>query len=130
MKIPRHIVASTLAQKSLGQSNDPGFAKEIAAFLLAERRTAELDSIIRDIMQYRADHGIVEVMAISAHPLTDSIRQDIKAQAMSLYPAAKQVIITYKHDKTVVGGVRLELANQHLDLTVRNTLNRFKQLTV
>ena len=129
MKVPRHIVAAALAQKSLGTVNSSRFAKEIAAYLLAERRTGELDSLLRDIMQYRADHGIVEVIAVSAHPLTVAVEKDVEAQARKLYPNAKQIIVTPEHDADAVGGIRLELANQQLDLSVRNKLNLFKQLT-
>ena len=130
MKTPRHIVAATLAQKSLGKLDERSFAIEIAAYLMAERRTAELDSLLRDIMQYRADHGIVEVIATSAHRLDALAKKDIEAQVRALYRSAKRVIITPQHDDSVIGGVRLELANQQLDLSVRNKLNRFKQLTV
>lgn len=129
MKTPRHIIAAALAQRSLGNVNGPKFAEEIAAYLLGEHRTSELDSLLRDIMQYRADHGIVEVIAISAHPLTAQINQDIEAQMRELYPNAKQIIITPEQDAKAVGGIRLELANQQLDLTVRGKLNLFKQLT-
>ena len=130
MKTPRHIVAATLAQKSLGKLDERSFAFEIAAYLMAERRTTELDSLLRDIMQFRADHGIVEVIATSAHVLDALAKKDIEAQIRELYPTAKQVVITPQHDDSVIGGVRLELANQQLDLSVRNKLNRFKQLTV
>ena len=130
MKTPRHIVAATLAQKSLGKLDERSFAFEIAAYLMAERRTTELDSLLRDIMQFRADHGIVEVIATSAHVLDALAKKDIEAQIRELYPTAKQVVITSQHDDSVIGGVRLELANQQLDLSVRNKLNRFKQLTV
>lgn len=129
MKTPRHQVAAALAQRSLGSINEPKFAEEIAAYLLAERRTSELNSLLRDVMQYRADKGIVEVTAHSAHPLTAGVRADIDKQIRTLYTTAKTVIITERHDPSVVGGIRLELANQQLDLTVRAKLNRFKQLT-
>jgi F0F1-type ATP synthase delta subunit len=127
--IPRHIIASTLAERSLGSVDGAHFAEEIAAYLLSQHRTSELESLLRDIMQYRADQGIVEVIATSAHDLTTTVCADIEAQIRALYPEAKRVIITPEHDETVVGGVRLGLANQQLDLSVRAKLNRFKQLT-
>ncbi len=130
MKTPRHIVAATLAQKSLGKVDSDAFAKEVAAYLMAERRVSELDSLIRDIIQYRAEHGIVEVIAHSAHPLTDEIRKQIEAETRQIYSDAKRIIISYQHEPSVVGGVRLEVGNQQLDLSVRNKLNLFKQLTV
>lgn len=129
MKTPRHQIAAALARRSLGSVNEPKFAQEIAAYLLTERRSSELDSLLRDVMQYRADNGVVEVSALSAHPLTASVRTDIEKQIRILYPAAKTVVIVAEHDASMVGGVRLELANQQLDLSVRAKLNRFKQLT-
>ncbi|MBC7707998.1 F0F1 ATP synthase subunit delta [Polaromonas sp.] len=130
MKTPRHQVAAALAKRSLGSVNEPQFANEIAAYLLAEHRTAELNSLMRDVKQFRADNGIVEVTALTAHPLTATVRTEIEQQVRALYPSAKTVIVTERHDASVVGGVRLELANQQLDLSVRAKLNRFKQLTV
>ncbi len=130
MKIPRHVIASVLARKSLGKITQKQFAQQIAAYLLAERRTADLDSLLRDIMQDRANDGIVEVIATSAHDLTPALKTDIERRIRTLYPLAKQIIITPEHDASVIGGVRLNLANQQLDLSVRNKLNRFKQITV
>lgn len=125
-KVGRTILTKTLASRL----DEPKIATEIAAYLIAERRTAELDSLVRDLAQYRADvDGIVEVEAVSAHPLDASAKADIKAKLKSVYPAAKQIIITEQHDATVLGGVRLELANQQLDVSARAKLNRFKQLT-
>ncbi len=129
MAIPRHIIAATLAQRSLGSIDKPRFAKEIAAYLISQRRTGQLESLLRDMMQYRADHGIVEVIASSAHPLEPAAKTDIEKRVRRLYPEAKHVIITVEHDASLVGGVRLQLANQQLDLSVRAKLNRFKQLT-
>lgn len=130
MKTPRSRLAATIAERSLRSNvSAKKLSQEIAAYLLAEGRTSELDSIIRDVMQYRADHGVVEVMAVSAHPLTDKVRKEITSVVGELYPKAK-IIISEEHDDTVVGGVKIELANQQLDLSVRSKLNRFKQLTV
>ncbi|HEX8182215.1 MAG TPA: F0F1 ATP synthase subunit delta [Candidatus Saccharimonadales bacterium] len=129
MKTPRHTIARALAKQSLTVSDFDSFSSEIAAYLLSERRVGELDSIMRDIMQYRADHGIVEVSTIGAYELDDAVRADITNEVQALYPDAEQVIISHRIDTSVVGGVRLEFANQQLDLSVRNKLNRLKQLT-
>ncbi len=129
MALPRHIIAASLAQRSLGSVDKAQFATEIAAYLMNQHRTNELESLLRDMMQYRADHGIVEVIATSARPLSAGSRTDIEARIRALYPEVKQIIIAAEHDETVVGGVNLQLANQQLDLSVRAKLNRFKQLT-
>jgi F0F1-type ATP synthase delta subunit len=129
MRIPRHVIAAALARRSLSGIDSQQFGHEIAAYLLAERRSGELDSLVRDIMQYRADNGIVEVTAVSAFPLNDQVRSDITAQTREIYPEAREIIISHRHDDSVVAGVRLEFPTQQLDLSVRNKLNRLKQLT-
>ncbi|HEY1064181.1 MAG TPA: F0F1 ATP synthase subunit delta [Candidatus Saccharimonadales bacterium] len=128
-KLPRHEIAKVLAERSLGRVSAKSFSEQIAAYLLAEGRTAELEPLLRDIMQYRAEHGIVEVMAVSAHPLSADVHKDIERHVKSIFPDAKQIIVSEELQPDVVGGVRLELPNQQLDLSVRAKLNRFKQLT-
>lgn len=128
-RLPRHQIAAVLAQRTLGRVDAKSLSDQIAAYLLQERRTAELEPLLRDIMQYRADHGIVEVIAVSAHPLSATVRSDIERRIKSVFPDAKQVIISEELQPDIVGGVRLELPNQQFDLSVRAQLSRFKQLT-
>lgn len=128
MKTPRRKIASLLAERSLKSGADAGkLSREIAAYLLQTGRTGELSSLLRDVQQIRAEHGIVEVMAATAHELSAAARKDIEAYIRQLYPDAQQIIISEVRDADVIGGVRLELANQQLDLSVRGKLNRFKQ---
>lgn len=130
MKIPRHKIADFLAQRSLQPGVDPAaLSREVAAYLLETGRTGELSSLARDIMQRRAEQGVVEVTAVSAHPLTSDLKKEIKEKIRVFYPQAKKISINESVDPDVLGGVRLELANERLDLSVRSKLNRFKQLT-
>ena len=83
-KVPRHVIAEVIASRSLENVSAEVLAKETAAYLISQHRTAELDSLVRDILQYRADHGIVEVTALSSHELNDSIRKNIRADRKSV----------------------------------------------
>ncbi len=130
MKTPRNQIASVIAKLSLNsdvKSEDLG--QEIAAYLLSEKRTGELDSLLRDVVSYRADQGIVEVTAVSANRLTPETRDEIRVQVHELYEGAQKIIINERVNKNIVGGVRLELIGRQLDLSVRAKLNRFKKLT-
>lgn len=130
MKTPRAQVAAVLAKKSLSSgTSQPRLAREVAAFLLENGRIGELDSLMRDIIADRAEQGIVEVTAVSARALTPANLAEVKAQAKALYPAAKQIIINQRRDSSVIAGVRLELVDKQLDLSVRKKLNRFKERT-
>jgi len=129
MKASRTKLASTIADRSLkGESGDK-LAQEVAAYLLSEGRVSELNSVLRDVQADWAQQGYVEVLAASAHELSSDVKASITRQVKALYPNAKQIVVTEVHDPAVVGGVRLSLANQQLDLSVEAKLNKFKQLT-
>jgi F0F1-type ATP synthase delta subunit len=128
MKTPRTTVARIITDK-LGKQSATQLSREVAAYLLENNRVGELDSLLRDVQQQRADAGTVEAVAVSAYPLTDKVRSDIEVRVKAAVPSAKSIIISEQLDPDMVGGVRLELANQQLDLSIRAKLNRFKQLT-
>lgn len=128
MKVPRSELVPILAKLS---SKLPAkkFANEVASYLLTNNRTGELDSLARDLVTFRAEKGVVEVTAVSAHTLATSSTKEISQKVKQLYPAAKQIIVNQRIDESQVGGIRLELPEHQLDLTIRGKLNQFKQLT-
>jgi F0F1-type ATP synthase delta subunit len=129
MKARRTRIAKLLADRTLKSGMSRKLNREIAAYLLTEGRTAELDSIVRDVQADWAEAGIIEVIASSAHPLTASVRAEVKSKVAKLYPDAKRIIVTEARDPAVIGGVRLNMAGRQLDLSVQAKLNKFKQLT-
>jgi F0F1-type ATP synthase delta subunit len=128
MKTPRIRISRVVADATLKSGISKRLSQEIAAYLLSERRVNELDSVLRDVQVDWAKAGHVEVIAHSVHPLTAGVKADITKQAKRVYPDAKQVIITEQADPKIVGGVKLVLASQQLDLSVEAKLNKFKQL--
>jgi F-type H+-transporting ATPase subunit delta len=129
MKARRTRISQVIADKTLKQGVSRRYSREVAAYLLSERRTGQLDSIMRDVQGDWAQAGFVEVLASSAHPLSAAVKKDIAARIRRLHPKARQVIVTEIRDPEVIGGVRLNLADQQLDLSVQAKLNKFKQLT-
>lgn len=126
-KVSRTRVASVIADRA--RRGDKRLATEVAAYLLESGRVRELDSILRDVQDSWARDGYVEVLASSAHPLTDAVKAEIISRVRPVLLAGATVRVTEIHDPEVVGGVRLRLANQQLDLSVEAKLNKFKQLT-
>lgn len=129
MKTPRVRIASVVADKTLAQGVSKDYAREVAAYLLNEGRVGELDSLLRDVQADWARKGYVEVLARSAHPLTDEVKADIARRMQPLFPAADKVAVTEVIDPTVVGGVVVQLSDRQLDLSVEAKLNTFKTLT-
>ncbi len=130
MKVSRVKIANVIAPKAAYTKQPKKLSRAIAAYLIENHRVNDLNSILRDIQQEWADHGIVEVNATSAHPLNAAVKADIKQEVKRLYPKADKIIISEYHDPEILGGLRLVLANQQLDLSIENNLNKFRQLTV
>lgn len=130
MKTPRTRIASTIAGHTLKSGFSKEYADDIAAYLLSEHRISELPSLLRDIQEDWAQSGHVEAIAHSAHPLTADMRGEITNQVSQLYPDAKKIIITESHNPELIGGVRISLPNQQLDLSIENKLNKLKGLTI
>ncbi len=129
MKARRTRIARVVADRALKSGISKRFSRDVAAYLLSEGRTGELESIVRDVQADWAQAGIVEVIASSAHPLTAALRAEVKRQVAKLEPKAKRIIITERRDPGIIGGVRLDLPDRQLDLSVEAKLNKFKQLT-
>jgi F0F1-type ATP synthase delta subunit len=130
MRAKRSKIASVVADKALKKGQTTQFSKEVAAYLLNERRANDLSSIMRDVQEAWAEAGYINVVATSAHNLTSEINRRIESIVKEIYPNANKIAIDHKHDLEVIGGVRLELAHIQLDLTIEGKLNMFKQLTI
>jgi F0F1-type ATP synthase delta subunit len=130
MKTSRHQIAAVLAKrldkKPIKRSD---LVQELAAYLLSENRLDELEPLLRDIVSCRAKAGVVEANTRSVYQLSAKDLADIRSLAHQVQPKASKVIINEQHDSTVVGGVRVEIVDQQLDLTVQAQLGRLKRLT-
>jgi F0F1-type ATP synthase delta subunit len=128
-KTPRSNIASTIAAHTHKDGITKDYAREVAAMLLYEGRVGELESLLRDIQADWAQQGFVEVLAYSAHPLSDGVKAEITAIIKREFPQAEHVVVTEIADPSVVGSVKIRLAHQQLDLSIEAKLNKFKQLT-
>lgn len=129
MKRSRHLLAQAIADKTLHIKDESRLAKEIAAYLLHEGMVNELDSLLRDVIAIRAEHGLVEAEAISAHELSDTDLNDVRAMLHTYYPGAKAIKIHERIDTNLIGGVKLQMPHQQLDESVRAQMSKFKYLT-
>ena len=126
--VTRKELAEVIGDKTLHISDKDKLVKSIAAYVATESRYIDLNSLTRDVMQYRLDHGIVEAIAWSAHPIDARVIKDIKDLLKEHFPNAKKVLVDSKIDESLVGGIRIELPQEGLDLSVKSKLNLFKRL--
>lgn len=129
MSFSRAVLAEEIAGR-ISSGKTRGLAGSVAAYLVESGKTAEVNSLERDIMQQIAEKtGTVEVTAITAHKLSQKELDGIARKIMKADASAKTVVINQTIDRSVVGGVRLEFPNQLLDLSVSAKLSKLRQLT-
>lgn len=119
----RKELAKTIA-RLINEGDTKGLAKDIAGYLITERRVRELDSLMRDVAVIRQErYGITEATATSALPLAAEVKRDIKT-----YLKAPKLILNQEQNPRLVGGLRLETADMQLDVSVHSRLSKLKQL--
>lgn len=124
----RKELVAVIAERTMHLQGKHELAGSVAAYIQQESRAIDLNSLLRDVMQYRQDYGIIEATAVSAHQLDTRVLDDIKQLLQDHFPDATSILVDQKIDETVVGGVRIELPRETLDLSIRNKLNTFKRL--
>lgn len=95
----------------------------LAAYLIENHRSNELDAIVREVNSIREKTtGVIEINLTSMKKLSQQeITNLVKLIDTDSYVANNIV------DESVVGGVRLETSAKLLDLTVRNRLNQLRE---
>jgi F0F1-type ATP synthase delta subunit len=120
-KLSRKELAETIA-RLIHEDDTTDLPREIAAYLIAEKRVKELDSLMRDVALIRQQqYGITEATATTALPITDEVRLDIKK-----YLKAQNLVLNEQQQPSVIGGLRLEAGDTQLDITVHNRLRKLK----
>lgn len=123
MRAKREDIAKAVL-KILDESQDSKRAAQaIASYLIAERRTGELDSLLRDLEAHRFDEdGVLEVHATSAFPLSEEVKRQIE----ELFEA-REVVIHEEQNKALLGGVKVRALDKVADFSVQTRLQRLRQ---
>jgi ATP synthase F1 delta subunit len=129
MRPSRRKIAEVIAKRLNSGESLSKISKETAAYLLDAGRTSELESIMRDVMEIRAGAGQVESTLTSAHRLSPKVQKEVKELVRAIRPSSKKIVLDEQVDPTLIGGLRLHVIDQSLDLSIKTKLNRLKQLT-
>ncbi len=121
-KLSRRKIAETWARELLAGHD---ITQQIAAYLVETRRTSEADLIVRDTESALAAHGVVIADVTSAHDVSAESRQAIEA-FLKHAKSAQKVALRTTTDASVMGGVRVDTADERLDATLRGRLNQLK----
>ena len=104
---------------------------QLAAYLVENRRTSEIELVVRDIEYYLSDKGYVSTTVTSAFDLTAETKKAIEV-FVKQKTAASQVSLAIHIDQSVIGGVKISLPGYEINQTVSHQLTvlktRFKKV--
>ena len=95
--------------------------------ILAENQRLDLfTELAASYEQLRTEYeNIVEVKAVVAYALT--AEQEIKLEIALQKRLQKKIVLRYKIDKELIGGMMLHIGNNIIDGSLRNKLNRLNK---
>lgn len=100
---------------------------QIAAYLVSEHHTKDLDVILRDVMTARAKNGVVEANVTTAFPLSSSVKTEVQKLLKQEYPDAKQFVLQSSVDPDALSGIKIQTADKQLDETARGKLENIRR---
>lgn len=110
-------------------SDKKDLKKQVEKFgnvMIANNQISQFDKIISYFNEmWNQDKAIVETEIISVHELGVGVEKRIK-EFVSKKTMAKEVVITSKQDKALIGGMILRYGNRLLDNSYRTKILRMK----
>jgi len=124
-KLSRRVVARAVAAKLLAEpSRRSHWLKVTAAYLVEQNMAEDLDLIVNDIaheLYEQSGHLLVDVT--SAHPLTDTVREELQ-HTLRVATDARHIELSEHTDRDLLGGLIARTPDGVLDVSVRAQLKQ------
>jgi len=124
-KISRRVIATHIADELIKGTSQKKLTKQLAAYLIENRRTNELNLMVRDIQYYLSEKGYILGTVTTAHELGATTKKAIEAFAKK-NTGAKHIELDSIVDESVLGGFKLDLPNKEIDTTIARQLTILK----
>lgn len=129
-KTKRTELATAIAGLLAETKNPKALSKAIAAYLVSEHQTKDLDAILRDVMTARANDGVIEAQLTTAFPLSSAVKADVERLLKQEYPSAKQLVYQETVRPEVLSGIKIQTPDKQLDETARGKLDQLTRIKI
>ncbi len=125
-RLSRRKIASYIAERLISDDSQIAAIRQLAAFLIDNRRTKEVQLIVRDIEFELQNRGIILAEVTTATDLTDATRKEIE-RLVGEHADPGRIQLRQFIDPTVIGGVRIDIPGKRLDATIARRLALFRE---
>lgn len=125
LRLSRRKIATHAVDQLLAGVSKKEVLRSVAAYLVETKRTHEQILLIREIEDVFAVRGHVVADVTSAHPLSESLKEEIKDLVGGTTLQVREYV-----DASVLGGMKIDVPGKRFDGTIRRKLTalRAKQL--
>ena len=123
--LSRRVVSRYIADQLVAGEKLDVLATQLGAYLLQHRRTAEIDTILRDVATHLADAGYIEAVVTTAQTLTATTEAAVQKLVKDA-TGAKEVSVTGQVDESILGGVKIEIPGHEMNATIAHQLQVLK----
>ena len=103
--------------------------KKFLSFLIHKRRFFYVDRILREFIETCSKkRGEIKAELISAKDLSESEVENIKKDLSNSFNS--KIKLTYKNDKSLVGGLILQVGSTMIDTSIKNKLQKIEKQMV
>ena len=116
-----------LVSKDKKNEELPDFYKNVIQFLFKKRLLTKSDDLLRKLekVMNREENKIL-VKVSSTKKITEKIKKEVTELLKKKYEA-REVILEEVLDQKLLGGIKLEVNNEIIDLSLRNKINKLQE---
>ena len=116
-----------LSLKETKESELKHLADNVIKFLIKKKLFLKAKDILDKLEKIiNKEEGVLPVRISSVTKLTDKIKNELKVILIKKYKV-KEIILTEKIDEKVLGGIKIEVNDEVIDLTIFNKLKKLQE---
>jgi len=125
--ISNNDIARSIYLASKDQSDLVQFSKQVTQFLNRKRLLSKSKDILSNLNKIiNQEEGIVEIRVTSGKVLGEKEKHDLMHVLAKRYNA-KDTSMIYKVDERLVGGYKIEVNDEVIDLSIKNKINKLQE---
>ncbi|OGI68483.1 ATP synthase F1 subunit delta [Candidatus Nomurabacteria bacterium RIFCSPHIGHO2_01_FULL_42_15] len=103
------------------------YQKNVVNFLFRKRLLSKAPEILSQLRKIiNKEEGRIIAKVSSVEKLSHKIKEDLTHSLKKRY-SAKEVILEEKLDEKLIGGIKLEVNNEVIDLSVKNKIGKLQE---
>lgn len=125
MKTTRRVLTRYVAERlAAGDAKGP-LLKQLAAYLVVNKMTSQMDVVISDISRTLAELGSVTAKVQTARPLSDELRKAVTAYVKRA-ENAHNVTIEESVEPALLGGIVVTTPSKRFDASIASQLKQLR----